>query len=281
MEGEYVCSPWRAARAHAASQSSRTRTTPARVAASFCLTAASTAPPASSIRSWLPSRVRGHESTEPASRPSPHGPPAPGPAVLAYNDAEFSGRDFEAIQRIGDSLKKEERTGKTGRFGVGFNAGARSLSRTPRVASPPFRRFRSVPRHRRALLRQWGPPHPLRPPGRLRAQDQPAEPGQGHQLCPRARQRPQLLGPDRPLRRVRVHLPRAVPRTLPTPARSPLPLRPGRADTTLHVRCRAPCFASRCARRSRQAPAASPTLRTRHRTSCPRSATWPAWGRGC
>lgn len=45
-----------------------------------------------------------------------------GPALLCYNDAQFSEVDFQSIQRIGDSLKKEESRGaKTGRFGVGFN----------------------------------------------------------------------------------------------------------------------------------------------------------------
>jgi sacsin len=46
-----------------------------------------------------------------------------GPALLCYNDAQFSEVDFQSIQRIGDSLKKEESQGaKTGRFGVGFNS---------------------------------------------------------------------------------------------------------------------------------------------------------------
>ena len=43
-----------------------------------------------------------------------------GPALLAYNSAEFSAEDFASIQRIGDSLKRESSKGtKTGRFGVG------------------------------------------------------------------------------------------------------------------------------------------------------------------
>eukprot|EP00878_Enallax_costatus_P015942 GHUV01016715.1.p1 GENE.GHUV01016715.1~~GHUV01016715.1.p1 ORF type:complete len:293 (+),score=81.32 GHUV01016715.1:362-1240(+) len=44
-----------------------------------------------------------------------------GPALLAYNDGVFSEKDFQSISRIGDS-KKREQIGKTGRFGVGFNA---------------------------------------------------------------------------------------------------------------------------------------------------------------
>ena len=46
-----------------------------------------------------------------------------GPALLCWNDAEFSDLDFESIQRIGDSLKRAESQGaKTGRFGQGYNA---------------------------------------------------------------------------------------------------------------------------------------------------------------
>ena len=46
-----------------------------------------------------------------------------GPALLAYNSSKFTKTDFESIQRIGDSLKKETSQGiKTGRFGVGFNS---------------------------------------------------------------------------------------------------------------------------------------------------------------
>lgn len=41
-----------------------------------------------------------------------------GPALLAYNNAVFSPRDFKSISCIGDSQKKEE-GGKTGRFGIG------------------------------------------------------------------------------------------------------------------------------------------------------------------
>jgi len=45
------------------------------------------------------------------------------PALLAFNDAAFTARDFAAIQRIGDSLKREDSQGaKTGRFGLGFSS---------------------------------------------------------------------------------------------------------------------------------------------------------------
>ncbi|KAL4186156.1 hypothetical protein AMTRI_Chr09g12820 [Amborella trichopoda] len=44
-----------------------------------------------------------------------------GPALLAYNDAEFTEDDFVSISRIGGS-KKLGQAWKTGRFGVGFNS---------------------------------------------------------------------------------------------------------------------------------------------------------------
>jgi len=44
-----------------------------------------------------------------------------GAALLAYNDAVFSEADFQSISSIGQSVKREQQ-GKTGRFGVGFNA---------------------------------------------------------------------------------------------------------------------------------------------------------------
>ena len=54
-----------------------------------------------------------------------HGPMSEfqGPSLLVYNNAVFTSRDFSSIQRIGDSLKREESKGtKTGRFGIGFNS---------------------------------------------------------------------------------------------------------------------------------------------------------------
>lgn len=47
--------------------------------------------------------------------------PFQGPALYVYNNGVFSDKDFESISRIGDSVKRQE-AGKTGRFGVGFNA---------------------------------------------------------------------------------------------------------------------------------------------------------------
>ncbi|CAM9585698.1 unnamed protein product, partial [Chrysoparadoxa australica] len=44
-------------------------------------------------------------------------------SLLAYNSATFTDVDFQSIQRIGDSLKKDtSKGGKTGRFGIGFNS---------------------------------------------------------------------------------------------------------------------------------------------------------------
>lgn len=45
-----------------------------------------------------------------------------GPSLIAFNSAKFTETDFQSIQRIGDSLKKDKNGTKTGRFGVGFNA---------------------------------------------------------------------------------------------------------------------------------------------------------------
>uniref|UniRef100_A0A7N0RD15 RING-type domain-containing protein n=1 Tax=Kalanchoe fedtschenkoi TaxID=63787 RepID=A0A7N0RD15_KALFE len=44
-----------------------------------------------------------------------------GPALLAYNDAQFTEEDFVSISRIGGS-SKQGHAWKTGRFGVGFNS---------------------------------------------------------------------------------------------------------------------------------------------------------------
>ena len=45
-----------------------------------------------------------------------------GPALLAYNDGKvFSEEDYASISSLGNSMKKDQK-GKTGRFGVGFNA---------------------------------------------------------------------------------------------------------------------------------------------------------------
>lgn len=44
-----------------------------------------------------------------------------GPAMLIYNDSTFSDQDFQNIQDLGESGKREN-LWKTGRFGVGFNS---------------------------------------------------------------------------------------------------------------------------------------------------------------
>ena len=44
-----------------------------------------------------------------------------GASLLVFNDSVFTESDFVSISQIGDSLKKTQ-VGKTGRFGVGFNA---------------------------------------------------------------------------------------------------------------------------------------------------------------
>ena len=44
-----------------------------------------------------------------------------GPALWAYNNAEFSERDFENINKLAGATKVDE-VGKIGRFGLGFNA---------------------------------------------------------------------------------------------------------------------------------------------------------------
>ncbi|KAK0103147.1 hypothetical protein ONS95_014947 [Cadophora gregata] len=44
-----------------------------------------------------------------------------GPALLSYNDAIFSDKDFESLSRLGDSLKLNDGA-TTGRFGRGFNS---------------------------------------------------------------------------------------------------------------------------------------------------------------
>ncbi|XP_076434838.1 sacsin-like [Babylonia areolata] len=44
-----------------------------------------------------------------------------GPAIWAFNDAQFSDADFENIVKLGSGTKKDDST-KVGRFGLGFNA---------------------------------------------------------------------------------------------------------------------------------------------------------------
>lgn len=44
-----------------------------------------------------------------------------GPALLAYNDSQFSDEDFESLSNIGDSRKVQD-PASTGKFGRGFNS---------------------------------------------------------------------------------------------------------------------------------------------------------------
>ncbi|KAK9969887.1 hypothetical protein ABG768_028028 [Culter alburnus] len=44
-----------------------------------------------------------------------------GPALYAFNDAAFTKKDWEGIQRVGRSIKQDDPT-KVGRFGIGFNS---------------------------------------------------------------------------------------------------------------------------------------------------------------
>ena len=44
-----------------------------------------------------------------------------GPALLAYNDAQFTEKDWEGIQNLQHSCKEEDPF-KVGKFGIGFNS---------------------------------------------------------------------------------------------------------------------------------------------------------------
>jgi len=44
-----------------------------------------------------------------------------GPALVAYNDAKFTPRDFEALTKVGGATKRAD-SSKTGNYGQGFNA---------------------------------------------------------------------------------------------------------------------------------------------------------------
>lgn len=56
-----------------------------------------------------------------------------GPALVCYNDSEFSPADFQNISRIGQDSKLEK-PGATGRFGLGFNA-VYNLTDLPSIVS--------------------------------------------------------------------------------------------------------------------------------------------------
>lgn len=44
-----------------------------------------------------------------------------GPALLAYNDALFSEKDFQSLTSLGDSKKIHDKAA-TGKFGLGFSS---------------------------------------------------------------------------------------------------------------------------------------------------------------
>jgi len=47
--------------------------------------------------------------------------PFQGPALLAYNDAQFTDEDWKSIQNLQRSIKAEDPF-KVGKFGIGFNS---------------------------------------------------------------------------------------------------------------------------------------------------------------
>ena len=47
--------------------------------------------------------------------------PWQGPAVVAFNDAQFTDSDFEGIRQVGASVKRSDHS-KIGRYGLGFNS---------------------------------------------------------------------------------------------------------------------------------------------------------------
>ncbi len=44
-----------------------------------------------------------------------------GPALLAYNDALFTDKDFRSLTSLGDSKKIQDKAA-TGKFGLGFSS---------------------------------------------------------------------------------------------------------------------------------------------------------------
>lgn len=58
-----------------------------------------------------------------------------GPALLCYNDAQFTPRDLHNISRIGQDSKLEK-PAAIGRFGLGFNSGV-----ALRGVKPGFKSF--------------------------------------------------------------------------------------------------------------------------------------------
>ncbi|KAF9140341.1 hypothetical protein BG015_001698, partial [Linnemannia schmuckeri] len=59
-----------------------------------------------------------------------------GPALMIYNDAEFSDKDFDALCKLGIGNKKED-TSKIGRHGLGFNS-VYHFTDVPSIVSGPY-----------------------------------------------------------------------------------------------------------------------------------------------
>ena len=78
--------------------------------------------------------TQSYPATTPLLYPGLESGGALGPALLVYNDALFTPDDLAAIQRVGDSLKHAEASGKTGRWGLGFNS-VYHVSDTPSLVS--------------------------------------------------------------------------------------------------------------------------------------------------
>ena len=71
---------------------------------------------AKTVRFFIDSREHGKTSlVDPALEPFQ------GPALLAYNDAQFNDEDWEGIQNLQRSVKAEDPF-KVGKFGIGFNS---------------------------------------------------------------------------------------------------------------------------------------------------------------
>ena len=60
-----------------------------------------------------------------------------GPALLAYNDALFSERDFQSLTSLGDSQKIQDKAA-TGKFGLGFNSVSIYMEGLCSSLRPPF-----------------------------------------------------------------------------------------------------------------------------------------------
>ncbi|KAG0213553.1 hypothetical protein BGX33_002837 [Mortierella sp. NVP41] len=74
-----------------------------------------------------------------------------GPALMVYNDAEFSEKDFEALCKLGVGNKRQD-TSKIGRHGLGFNS-VYHFTDVPSIVSGPYIGFfdphmRNLPKSR-------------------------------------------------------------------------------------------------------------------------------------